>query len=329
MRRLSISATVLMISALLSSNVANASPSIVDLSIDNMGSAEWWASVPHQFPKRSRKGNVITLTCPKGYWRTVAGIPVTIITESGGTSDIKVDRKKFVNLTWKDGKKKRVRQGTSVCLLGIPPLQPQSPQQLSTWTFTPLSQLARPVWISQPPLDTCVPNVLPTSWTPTVISNDLVSSGNPIQVEENDSITTTTSDGPPGLGGIWTVRWRLVGGSGVVRYETLEKSPDGVYRWQEKQIPLDPEGTDIDVTLMMSRGFFGISTPAGGFRVSYVDANCGQQYLPPWQDRGWYSRKTSSSTPFAVQFSVLGSPSDPIIEKEENAPNLPLPSFRR
>jgi len=283
------------------------------LPTQNIGSAEWWAKVPNQEPNRKRQGNRIILSCTKGFQYTVAGVMKTKTTASGTSTSLKVDPRKKMKVAWVGGGQKTVRQGTPLCRKAVGPLRPNSPAELSTWTFAPESRLANPIGVVQPPTATCQPAIAPTSESPTVLSYDLVSSANSISREVDQEIVTTSKRGPESLTGMWTVRWRLLGGSGLLRYDTRVRDKNGIYQMQKRVVELEPAGTDADITMMMGGGNFGGTMVIDHYSVSAIDPNCGQQYLPSWLQGGWYGGQTANAVLYDMAFYVVGSKDDPEI----------------
>ena len=268
----------------------------------NIGTVQWELGIPHTSPSRKSNGNQTILKCPKGFLLHDAGIPVRKVNGNTTSTTISINPRKFITVAWLTGGNKKVRQGTPLCQQSRKPMKPESPQELSQWTFANEKNLVAPVGVVRPPLESCVPAVKPTSWTGTVVN------------------------APANGTGIWTIRWRLEGGQGFIRYETRQETSKGVYRKVQRQVRLSPEGTDIEVTQSLTYSWFGDSslnldswTPGG------VDPDCGQEFLPPWiknwggVDVATYLANNSGTIDFDITFVVRTPLTNPEVQMESEA----------
>lgn len=281
----------------------------------DIGSAKWWASVPYANPIKKRQGNRLLLTCPKGFGGpSIVGVTVTTTTASGTTSTTKVDPRKWSTVAWVDGSAKRVRQGSQLCQKSMSPLRPTSRQELASWTFAPQAKLSRVVGIAAPPLSTCVAPVAPTVTSGRILGNDLVSAGHPVRYEDALGVATSSSDGPAGLTGIWDVEWILTGGQGLLRYPTMVKDAKGIYRWQQRQVVLDPAGTTVRVQAMLKQDAYGPAMQRHAESASNVAPDCGEQYLPSWLN-DWYTGTGTQGIMFEVAPEISGTLTKPELER--------------
>jgi hypothetical protein len=269
----------------------------------NIGSVQWERGIPFTSPSRKSNGNQTFLNCPKGFRLWKAGIPVRKVNGNTTSTTISINPRKFITVAWLGGGNKKVRQGTSLCQQNRKPMKPESPQELSQWTFVSEKNLAVPIGIVRPPIETCVPAVRPTSWMGTVVN------------------------GPANGTGIWTIRWRLEGGQGFIRYQTALQTSENVYRKVLRQVLLNPEGTDIEVSQMLSyAAFTNYALMLGSWIPGGIDPDCGQGFLPPWIEN-WdsgssvatYLSNTSGTLDFDVTFVVRSPMTNPVVEFESEA----------
>ncbi len=281
----------------------------------DIGSREWDKAKRFTMPVRKMHKGQSYLTCSKNYYPSPLGTPSRKIVNGAPERKLVINPKKFMTIVMRNGTKKRLRQGTQLCAPVLSPMTPPSREALSQWTFTAPRELVTPVGITRPPIDTCIAAVAPTSWEGSVVSNDLLRAGNPIRFQNGTSITTMSSKGGPDGAGAWTIRWHLTGGQGFLNYSTRFKDKHGLYRSTSGKALLNPEGTTIEVTEVMS-SLLGATFVAGSWGPGVIAPDCGQNYLPSWLD-GWFDYH-DDSVPFDTQFVIRGSDDNPTVEMESD-----------
>jgi hypothetical protein len=261
-----------------------------DMPTTNIGSSQWEKSQRYKNVIRKVDKQGPYIDCPKNYYAAPIGKRTPKIVDGTVTgTTVSINPKKYMVIKMQDGTKKRVRQGTMMCTPVLSPMSPPSVEVLSQWTFAPLSQLARAVGITRPPIQTCTPAVAPTAWEGTFISKDLVSA------------TTNSGDD---ITGAWTIQWKLTGGQGILTYPTRVKNKQGSYIQSQKTTVLQPEGTTIEVTELMEN-IMGFAIVTVSWQPGSIAPDCGQQYLPEWS-KNWYDYH-NDSIPFDTQFHVQES----------------------
>jgi len=297
-----------------------ATPAVADsfnrgLPTTNIGNNTTWLSIPRTYPVKKTVNNRIVLTCPKGFAIWEFGLPVTRVSGNVTVTNMSYDPKKFLTTAWVGGGKRKVRQLTPLCQKNVYFMAPKSRTELSEWTFVGDKKLAVAIGVRRPPVETCIPAVAPTSWEATIVSNDLVSAGSPIQWESSPKgkVTYTTSlKGPADGTGVWTIRWKFKGGEGYLSYFTRVKEKDGLYALKESQVLLEPSGTEFEFTEMLSRrpGTNDFSR-TGSWMQPGIVPDCGQRFLPAWRN-DWDGSK-GESTEFDVGFVISNPLTNPEI----------------
>ena len=281
----------------------------------NIGNSSTWLSIPRTYPIKKTVNNRVVLTCPKGFAIWEFGLPATKVSGNVTVTNVSYDPTKFLTTSWAGGGKRKVRQLTPLCQKNVYFMAPKSRAELSEWTFVGEKKLAVAIGVRRPPVETCIPAVAPTSWEATIVSNDLASASNSIRWEDGPQGKTTYSTALKGAAdgtGVWTIRWKFMGGDGYLSYFTRVKDKDGLYALKERTVLLEPSGTEFEFTEMLSRrpATNDFSRASSSIQPGIVP-DCGQRFLPAWR-KDWYG-DTGESTKFDVGFVVSNPLTNPEI----------------
>lgn len=282
----------------------------------NIGGKATWLAILRTKPVKKMVNNRPTFVCPRGFSIWEFGLPVTSVKGNVTRTQMLYNPKKFLTTAWVGGGTKRIRQLTPLCQQNFYPMEPKSRAELSQWTFVSEKELAVAIGVQRPPVETCVPAAAPTSWQGTVVSNDLVKNGRPVKWEREGGVATTSLKGTANGTGIWTVRWNFTGGQGFLVYDTRVQDKDGVYRLQRRQVLLNPSGTEIEVTEMLSLlpVFFDLGR-AGSWQAPGILPDCGQGFLPSWLND--WSGGSGESVPFDVGFEIIEPMTNPEVRLQD------------